>query len=614
MTTSKLPHQDPLGTLKAVAGPSVSRRAMLAGSLTVAAVGAAGCGFGSAPGEGPGNEGGGEGTTTLREARRPPNHLNPAFGGSGSPQGTILMAMMWEGLVRRDSEDSANYLPGVAESWEASEDGLTYTFKLRDTTWNNGDPLTAEDFVWSYSYYYSPKLTEQKNENAPAMTGTPARTKIKGLPAYFNGESDDFSTVGIEATDEKTLVFTLTEPDLGFIDSTVKTFPLHRESVEANVQDFWMPEKLVCNGPYPLTQYAQNAGATLELSDTYWDKDAFTITKREIQFNSSGATGMMVSYNANEIDTFRVDGDPSALVAGRPDLEEQLVRGTLIQFKGVQLLSSKNTLLRDNLNVRKALSLAIDRDALATVSPPDVAGPSFVPSDISGADAVPALEFDPDQAKALLADEGFPNGEGIPPISIITYATMPMLEAAAEMWTEHLGIKTSVAVLEVGVYGDQLYGNKPEDFFGFSFNYSAPSPYTMLQYGAQPAPLFNRASIPDDVERELFAITRGDRKNEMSAAETQAKVDELTRANWTPEYKKFADLNDEARAAFADPERAMELATQAAVALQETYYWIPMLWAGYAFMMKPRIKGLIPTSYADHIYDLRGVTLDPIEG
>ncbi|MGD7706734.1 peptide ABC transporter substrate-binding protein [Microlunatus sp. Y2014] len=613
MSETKLQHGVTRG-VGAIVGPMLTRRTMLAGSLTAAAVGVSACGFGANdPEQGPGNEpGAGEMTDTLREARRPPNHLNPAFGGSGSPQGTILMSMMWEGLVRRDPADSANYLPGVAESWEASEDGLTYTFKLRETTWNNGDPLTANDFVWSYAYYYSPKLGEQENENPPAKNGSESRTKIKGLPAYYTGETDDFSTVGIEATDEQTLVFTMTEPDPEFINSLVSLLPLHQESVEANVQDFWMPEKLVCNGPYPLVEYAQNSGGKMELSDTYWDKDSYSIKTREIQFNSSGATGMMVSYNANEIDTFRVDGDPSALIAGRSDLEEQLVRGTLIQFKGLQLLASKNEVLRTKLKVRQALALAIDREALASVAPPDVAGPSWVPSDITGADQLPAIPFDPDRAKALLEEAGHAGGKDIPMLSILTYATMPMLEATAEMWGEHLGIKAEVAVREVGVYGDELNGNKAPEFTGFAFNYQAPSPFSILRYGAQPTPYWNRTSIPYDVEKEIFDITRGDRKGEFTPVEQLAKVEELTEANWTPEYKKFAEQNAAAVAALSDPERATELATQACITMQETYYWIPLLWAGYTFMIKPRIKGMIPTSYPDHIYGLKGVTLDPL--
>lgn len=617
MTTDNLPQ----GMSRLVPGArtgQVSRRVVLgAVPLAAAAVGLAGCGFSGSGGDG-GNGGGGGGggrlSDTLREARRPANHLNPVFGGGGSPQATILGAMIWEGLVRRDPNNSSEYLPGVAESWDVSEDGLTYTFKLRDAKWNNGEPLTAEQVVWSFSYFYSPKLGDQGNENPPSHKGDADNCKITGMADYYGGKTDDFSTVGVKAPDAKTVEVTLTEPDPFFLDSTVRIYPLDQASVEANVQDFWMPDNLVSNGPYTMTKYSQNSAASFELNEHYWDKASFSVTKREVQFNSSGATGMMVSYNAGEIDTFRVDGDPTALIAGRKDLEEQLVRGSLVQFKGLQVMPSANPILTEKPKLREALALALDREALASVSPPDVAGPSFVPSDITGADQLPAIPFDVDKAKSLMAEAGHADGKGIPKLTILTYATMPVLEAAAEMWGKNLGLDVSVSVQEVGVYGNMLNGDRDENYCGFAFNYQAPSPFNIIRYGASATPYFPRTAIPYEIDKQIFDFTRGKDKGKYSPAEEAAKIEELTSSNWTADYKKFADLNKEAQAAFADTERATELATEACKAFQATYYWIPLLWAGYTFMVKPRIKNMIPTSYPDNIYTMKGVTLDPVEG
>jgi ABC-type transport system substrate-binding protein len=225
----------------------VARRAFLAVPLSAAvAAGAAACGFGGSSSpesdetnvpDGPTGSNGSSGspasggqsaaakgglTDTLRQANRPANHLNPAFTGGGNGA-TVLISMMWEGLVRRDPTNSANYLPGAAEKWDISDDGLTYTFHLRSgAKWTNGDPLTADDFVWSYQYYYSPDLAKQGNQYPVSHNGAATATTIKGMADYFSGKTKDFSTVGVKAADPQTLVFTLTAADYRFLDSAVR--------------------------------------------------------------------------------------------------------------------------------------------------------------------------------------------------------------------------------------------------------------------------------------------------------------------------------------------------------------------------------------------------------
>lgn len=589
-------------------------------SLAAAAVSATACGFNNSTSPQKGNSsqpssggsGGQHGSTdTFREAHRPVNHLNPAFGGGGSPQATLMAAMMWEGLVRRDPTNTANYLPGVADTWTASSDGLTHTFHLRDgSKWSNGEPLTADDFVWSYQYYYSPDLAKQSGGKYPVShQGDPANTTIKGLTDYFSGESKDFAAVGIKATDKQTLVFTLAEPSYKFLDSTVRdSYPLYRKAVEAKPKDFWLAENFVGNGPYKLTQYKQNGNATLELNEHYWDTKGFTITKREIQFNSSGSTGMMVSYNADEIDLFRVDGDPTALIAGRKDLEKQLQHGAYVQFKGLSVMPSANALLQDSVKLRRALAMAVDREALATVSPPDIAGPSWVPSGIEGADQLPKIPFDPDKAKQLLADAGHPDGKGVPTLTILTYATMPVLEAVTSMWKEHLGIKANVAVKEVGVYSDMLHGNVPKDFVGFAFNYQAPSPFMMMRYGG--SPYFQDYAVPYETKKKMYDIQYGKDKSKYSASQQTQMLKDLMEENWLPDYKHFNDLVQKALGAQSDLKKAGQLATEAAKVFQETYLWMPLLWAGYTFMVKPHVQNLALTSYPDDMFTLKDVTFE----
>lgn len=597
-------------------GPShaVPRRTFLALSLTAAAVGATSCGLFNNPSspnnQGTSRQGGANALThTFRESLAPTNHLDPAFAGSNSTQRTVMQAMIWEGLVRRDPNNSANFLPGAAESWKVSSDGLTYTFHLRQTKWSNGEPLTADDFVWSYSYYFSPNLGKVGNANPASFNGS--TSKIKGLAAYYAGQTTDFSTVGVQATDKQTLVITLASPDPSLLDSTVRVYPLYQKSVEANQLTFWEPPTFVGNGPYTLTQYTQNSAATLELNKHYWNSKRFGITTRQIQFNAGGPTAQMVSYNADELDLFWVNGDPTALIAGRADLRKQLKHGTEIQFKGIEVMPSANPILQQNAKLRQALALALDRGALAKVSPPDLPGPSFVPSGITGADKLPKIPFDPKKAKQLLSAAGYADGKGVPTLQILTYTPLPLLDAVVSMWKKYLNINAQVQVQEVGVYGDMLRGNRPDSFVGYTFNYQAPNPYNMLSYGARPMPYFQETAIPFDVGKQIYNIQYGPDKSKYTPSQATQMIKSLYNANWIPDYKKYVDLNTKAQAAAANENQAIQIATQAAIALQETYLWIPLLWAGYTFMEKPRVHNLTLTSYPDDMYTLKGVTLGP---
>jgi ABC-type transport system substrate-binding protein len=620
----------------------IARRTFLSASLAAVAVGAAACGFGggddnsgdngdngnnNATGGGSTESGGTQptggqssgggssdpSTTTFSEAWRPINDLNMAFNAGPSPDSTVMQCMLWEGLIRHDPTDSSKYLPGVAEKWEVSPDGKTYTFHLRDgLKWSNGDPLTADDFVWTWSYYYDSAALGKLGSKYPvAHSVKEADITLTGLYDYFTGKTTDFSTVGMKAPDPKTIVFTLNGASFKFFDGLVPVYPLHKKSVMANQLDYWMPGKIVCNGPYKLTAYKQNGNAIVEKNANYWDAASYSVTKRNIQFNASGSTGMMISYNSNEIDIFRVDGDPTALIAGRSDIADQLQHAALTQYKGVTVMPNKNPILRDNIKLRQALAMAIDRDALAKVSAPDVAAPSWVPSGIADSDKLPKIPYDVKAAQQLLSDAGFPGGKGVPKLQILTYDKMPVLEAVASMWKSNLGITTSVSVQEVGVYSSYERGDLPEDFVGFVFNYIAPRPFNMMIYGTQYT--FRVNTVPYDIWKQIYAIQYGSDKNKYTPADASAKVLQLTEDNFSPDYKNCNDLNTQAmqQDAAGQADAAAATAIKAATALQETYYYIPLLWSGYTFMVKPRIHNLVLTSYPYEIFSLKGVTLDP---
>ena len=185
---------------------------------------------------------------------------------TGIPEGR-LVRMLFEGLLVLDPK-TLEPLPGAAESWDVSEDGLTYTFKIRQgAKWSNGDPLTAADFLWSLERFLDPETAAQYAymmwyvEGAEAFT-----TEVEG-----GKPKNSFDTVGIKMLDEYTLEFKLNAPTPFFLElmAFYPMFPVSRRNIEeaqAKYPNSWRrewlkPENIVCNGPYPWSSGASTTAS-----------------------------------------------------------------------------------------------------------------------------------------------------------------------------------------------------------------------------------------------------------------------------------------------------------------------------------------------------------------
>ena len=154
--------------------------------------------------------------------------------------------------------EGGNVVPGIAETYDVSDDGLTYTFHLRDTQWSDGVPVTAGDFAYSWLRTLTPATGSSQVESF---------NSIKGAIAYYSGESTDPATVGISATDDKTLVVTLEAADPFFIESMargINFYPIRKDYVEKFGADYASsPDKFIGCGPFTLTEWVQTASLTM---------------------------------------------------------------------------------------------------------------------------------------------------------------------------------------------------------------------------------------------------------------------------------------------------------------------------------------------------------------
>ncbi len=586
-------------------GVTLGRRSLLAASMATAAVAATACGFDNGGGNGGnggdggngGNEGGKSGT--LKQSMMPVAFLDPHRSGNSS-FGQIIQIGLWEGLVVIDVDDPSQVVGGVAESWDVSDDGLTYTFHLRDNAkWSNGDPVTAEDFEWNFKRALTPGIG---GEGTPSFPIT-SLTVVGGLE-YREGATDDFSTVGAKAVDEKTFEVTLEQPnpDALIEFAQYSCLPLHPASTEEK-GDAWLdPDGWVSNGPYILDSFRVNQGATLLPNEEYWDTDSYHIARWEITFNDGGTTADLLAYQQGDLHiTGRIEDDLEAVTTS--DVADELVTSPTNQIRQLNVMASENPFLYD-IRVREALAISIDRETLGDIGKPAIAGPSLVPNAIVDYEKVFQIPYDVDRAKSLLAEAGFPDGKGAPTVYLLDYMNAPWTEALAKGWRDNLGLDVRYDVTEIGVYSDKRTQVHGDDYCGFFMNNVAVSPPTMYKFvlGKVPAApnYYGSMLLPPDVAKEM-----------KEAVDNQASVEDRLKIAEGHYDKEFEEARDAGAAALAiedDAERQAAL-IEAASMFNQYYTIIPALWGGYNLLVKPVVKNLKPWMYSS-VMTTKNVTVE----
>lgn len=375
-----------------------------------------------------------------------PSDLDPHII-TGLPEINIV-STLFEGLVGEDPVD-LHPVPGVAESWDISPDGLTYTFHLRaNARWSNGEPVTAQDFSNSIRRV----LTHSLAADYATMLYV-----LANAAAYHQGVLTDFSQVGVAAPDPRTVRFTLEHPAPYFLSLLTHPawFPVYLPALEKagpagqRGSKWTRPGNLVGNGPFVLTEWKPGEVIIVTKSPTYWD--AATVRLQAIHFHPAAD----------------VEGEERAFRAGQLHLTESLPVSKVDTYKreqpGVLKISPFLDTYFYRLNttrpgladakVRQALALAVDRMAIVekitrggqqpahSFTPPGVGG--YVPPDL--------LRTNSEQARRLLAEAGFPGGQGLPPLEIMINSSgnhRAIAEAVQEMWRRELGLDVRINNME----------------------------------------------------------------------------------------------------------------------------------------------------------------------
>jgi oligopeptide transport system substrate-binding protein len=390
-----------------------------------------------------------------------------------------IAVALFEGLTALD-EKTAKPIPAAAERWEISPDGLVYTFHLRaNAKWSDGTPLTSQDFAYSFQRILTPAF---------AASYSYMLWPIKNAEAFNAGKITDFSQVGIATPDATTLRLTLERPTSYLLALAAHNtwYPVPKSALEKNGgmlqhgSRWTRAGNLVGNGPFTLTEWNPNSRITVEKNPHYWD--AATVRLNRIRF-------LPVESAEVEERNFRAgqmhltwDLPSSKVVAYQAEKSPLLRIDPLLSIYYLNFNLKKPPF--DNELVRRAFSLALDRAALSRsvlngVLPPAY---SFVPPGCGDYQSTAPLQENAATARNLLKAAGYPEGRGLPPISlqILNDQRQPKLaEAAQAMWARELGANVTIEMNEQKVWlQNQQSMSHQVAFLGWTADF--PDPITFL--------------------------------------------------------------------------------------------------------------------------------------
>ena len=365
---------------------------------------------------------------------------------------------LFEGLITYDKDN--NIIPALAESWTISDDGTVYTFRLRQgLKWSDGSPLTAHDFVYSYFRVLDPKITAQYSVMFTDF--------IKGADEYYNGIGSR-DQVGISAPDDTTLILTLKGPTPFFLGILgMWTFSPVKQAVVDQDPERWTlsANTFVSNGAFKVSDIKLGESVTAVKNEYYWDAANVRLEEIVFRYILEPATAL-TALESGEIDGLRF---PPASETARLKSQSDAFQA-VPSFATTYYLINRNVKPFDDIRVRKALSMAIDREdiisnVLQSSDTPafGLVSPGYVLNGRDFRDGRPnyglSATADVEGARKLLAEAGYPDGQGFPPIQLSYYTdrtVRSIVEAMQQMWKKNLNVNAEISTQEWAVYYDAV--------------------------------------------------------------------------------------------------------------------------------------------------------------
>ena len=401
-----------------------------------------------------------------------PPTIDPHLVTDGTSYGVVIE--VFSGLVRLGSDPVNPFEPDLAESWSVLENGTVYEFKLRkDLKFSNGDPVTAQDFKWSFERAAHPDTASTVAEE---FLGD-----IVGIKEIVEGTAT--TAEGIEVVDERTLRLTIDAPKAYFIAKLTypTAFVLNKSNVESLGRKW--TDKPVSTGPFNLKEYRIGQRIRLERNNNYWGRLAYL---DEVVFNLAGGVSMAM-YENDEIDITSVGlADLERVQDPTEDINRDLVEvppNFAVSYVGFNMKEPPF----DDAAFRQALNHSVDKQLIADQVFSNLVKPAYgiIPPGFPGfSPDIDGLEFDPQLAKDLLAQSAYADPTKRPRIILTVPGTggSPGLttEVVADMWRQNLGIEIEIQQVEWATYIQDLHRGRLQAWSGLSWQADYPDPQTFI--------------------------------------------------------------------------------------------------------------------------------------
>jgi oligopeptide transport system substrate-binding protein len=488
-------------------------------------------------------------------------------------------------------DQNMNPIPAAAEKAEVSQDGLTWTITFRKgLKWSNGDPLTAKDWEYSMKRVMDPKTWEGGSSSYMDNIG------IKGAKDFKYGKTTDPSTVGVVAKDDQTLVITLEKPNPDFLYRLCEPWalPVHKATVEKFGKEWAKPGNMVSNGPFVLKSWTVNAEMILERNPNYAGAFPAKLDSVKLVFSQDyNPSTLMLSYQNNELDFVSLQPGDVDRVKADPELSKQLQIVDTGVYKALPLLASENDLLLKNAKLRQAFAMAIDRKKLAetvskgTVTPLE----TLIPPTISDWEKdLKHWSFNPTEAKKLLAEAGYPDGKGLPKLTLLIAhgSTIdPFILGVVDEWKNNLGVEVKLENVEAGIFYEKLGKTNGPDYLGFYDN-AWVNPYRSADAYATGGLVQPVHMLPGKALQKYRDINADKNKTpDQKAAEIKALLEQELPAE-AKEWDSLLKQADEA----TDRNKQIELRKKAAKLREDLMVAIPLYTWKRFNMVKPQFKGV----------------------
>jgi ABC-type oligopeptide transport system substrate-binding subunit/class 3 adenylate cyclase len=381
---------------------------------------------------------------------------------------------LFSGLV--ELTPGLDITPDIARSWDVLEDGRRYIFHLReDVTWSDGKQVTAGDFEYAWKRILEPSFDSQI-----ALYFY----NIKGAVAFHQGQLMDQAQVGVRTIDAFTLEVELEEP-VGYFMYLLAlpgSYPIPRHVVETHGEAWTEVGKIVSNGPFNLQEFIPDDHLVMVRNPNYHGSFAGNVQTIKLYLVEDMSPTLQL-YESDQLDTLRLWGlGPREL-----DHVRQRRAAEYLAYPGADTCYLGFDVRRppfDDIRVRQAIAMSIDKDTLNNVTLQGIVFPAtggFVPPNIPGHSEGIGLPYDPERAQRLLAEAGYPGGRDFPIVEVLsTHDIAPYVAFLQSGWRELLGIEIPWKIMEFGEFLDRIV-REPSHIFGAHWQADYPDPDNFLR-------------------------------------------------------------------------------------------------------------------------------------